>query len=62
MTLPARLHTLISTDKRFVYIAGIDYHHCIYFLLIMLVNSYKKTTILCVDKQYNISVDYIRII
>lgn len=48
MTLPARLHTLISTDKRFVYIGGIDYHHCIY--------------ILCVDKQYNISVDYIRII
>ena len=42
MTLPARLHTLISTDKRFVYIGGIDYHHCIDFLLIMLVNSYKK--------------------
>ena len=62
MTLPARLHTLISTDKRFVYIGGIDYHHCIYFLLIMVVNSYKKTTILYVDKQYNISVDYIRII
>jgi len=47
---------------RFVDIGGIDDHRCLNFLLIMLFNSYKKNIILCVAKQYNISVDYIRII